>query len=636
MSSSWQGLLANFALVALIVSIWTHVEAMLDRRFQQAIPVILGLVFGLGAVALMLLPIRLEGGIYVDLRIVPVVLSGVFGGPVASLIAALLAGAYRWQLAGAGMLPGLLNIGLAAIISIVAHRALDMRVPSATDMLRISALASISGIPSILMLPVAILHDILLGVTLPLIGAVFVGTTIAGMAISNERKRTADARTNHIYRAIIDALPDSLNVKDLQGRFIAANPATARLMRAGSAENLIGKSDFDFYPEETAKRFLEEEYAALAAGGSSTIEQIVTHHDGDRRWLSTLKTPFHDRRGVLMGLITHNRDITEKKRLAADLAISERRLSDAMANMADALVVFEDGRLVFCNELYRTMFPLTADVRIPGSSWQDIFRAAFDRGEEDVPYPDADTWIAAFTPTTLKSGSREIKLKDGRWIEGRMRRSRDGQMLVVYSDITKSKRQEAELLALNTRLERLASTDGLTGLANRRAFDEALETCFEAAARTGIPASVLLIDVDRFKAFNDTYGHQSGDECLKCIARLMQTTCAGDQQIAARYGGEELAIILPNTTMAAARAVAESLRLGVCSLNISHAASELRRVTVSIGVAQTGPALLEPVELLRAADDALYQAKATGRDRVRTADPPPPLALAYSQAPTVR
>lgn len=628
MSSPWHGLLANFALVALIVSIWTHIEVMLDRRFQHATPVVMGLVFGFGAVALMMLPIKLEGGLFVDLRVVAVLLSSLFGGPVASFITALMAMVYRWQLGGGGMPAGIFNIVVVALIGVAAWRLIGARIPTIFDILKIAVLVALSGLPSMFMVPAALLHDVFVAVTLPLTGAVFVGALVAGMAISNERRRKADARTNHIYHAIIDALPDSLNAKDLQGRFIAANPATARLMKTNSADDLIGRTDFDFYPEETARRFRHEEFTALAAGGSATIEQSVRYHDGEHRWLSTLKTPFYDRRGTLMGLITHNRDITDKKQLAADLAVSEQRLSDALSNMADGLVVFENGRLLLCNEQYRTMFPLTADMRIPGTSWQDIFRAAFDRGEEEVPYPDADSWIAAFVPMTLKSGSREIKLKDGRWIEGRMRYSREGQMLVVYSDITKLKRQEAELLALNMKLEQLASTDGLTGLANRRAFDEALETCVETANRTGIPASVLLIDVDRFKAFNDSYGHQSGDECLRRIAGVMQASCSGEHQLAARYGGEELAVILPNTPMAAARALAESVRVGVSSLNIGHVASELRRVTVSIGVAQTEPSLRDSIDLLRAADDALYQAKATGRDRVRTATVTPPLALA--------
>jgi PAS domain S-box-containing protein len=299
MSSPWHGLLANFALVALIVSIWTHVEMMLERRFQHATPVVMGLVFGFGAIALMMLPIRLEDGIFVDLRVVAVVLSGVFGGPVASLITSLTAIFYRWHLGGGGMPAGIFNIVVASAIGIAACRLVGARIPTVLDILKIAAFAAFSGLPSMFMMPVTLLHDMLQTVALPLTGAVFVAVLVAGMAIRNERRRNADARTNHIYHAIIDALPDSLNAKDLQGRFIAANPGTARLMKASSAEDLIGRTDFDFYPEETARIFRQEEYTALAAGGSSTIEQALRHHDGEQRWLSTLKTPFYDRRGAL-------------------------------------------------------------------------------------------------------------------------------------------------------------------------------------------------------------------------------------------------------------------------------------------------------------------------------------------------
>ncbi|TIS10865.1 MAG: PAS domain S-box protein, partial [Mesorhizobium sp.] len=124
------------------------------------------------------------------------------------------------------------------------------------------------------------------------------------------------AMSNMIFRAMVRELPDSLNVKDAEGRFIAANPATAELVRAASVEDLIGKTDFDFYPKDVAERFRQDELGALEAGQTLRIDQPALLPDGRQGWLYTLKAPFRDEAGKIVGVITYNRDITEQKRNA--------------------------------------------------------------------------------------------------------------------------------------------------------------------------------------------------------------------------------------------------------------------------------------------------------------------------------
>ena len=174
----------------------------------------------------------------------------------------------------------------------------------------------------------------------------------------------------------------------------------------------------------------------------------------------------------------------------------------------------------------------------------------------------------------------------------------------------------------NQELPRLSSLDGLTGISNRRQFDETLLREWRRLGRQGRPLSMLLCDVDYFKQFNDAYGHQVGDECLKAVARTLKDTLRRPADLVARYGGEEFAVILPDTEITGALQVAEAMRSAVEGLNITHSYSKgASVVTISIGVASTTPSRTgsDSSVLLKRADDALYRAKQAGRNRIAAA-----------------
>jgi diguanylate cyclase (GGDEF)-like protein len=171
----------------------------------------------------------------------------------------------------------------------------------------------------------------------------------------------------------------------------------------------------------------------------------------------------------------------------------------------------------------------------------------------------------------------------------------------------------------------LAGTDGLTGLANRRTFDRQLEIEWLRAFREGTPLSLLLVDVDQFKAYNDIYGHQAGDECLRTVATVLAKAVNRPGDLVARYGGEEIAILLPNTDMAGAANVAETVRAQVEALALRHDANTPSSVlTISIGSATRSPARERSQstaqELVTLADRALYRAKLEGRNRISVAE----------------
>ena len=168
-------------------------------------------------------------------------------------------------------------------------------------------------------------------------------------------------------------------------------------------------------------------------------------------------------------------------------------------------------------------------------------------------------------------------------------------------------------------LERMARIDGLTGLANRRTFDDLFGREWRRLARIRQPLSVIMMDVDHFKQFNDTYGHGGGDECLKQVATAAQGALQRPADVVARYGGEEFVAILPDTTLPGATAVAEGIRAAVAALAIPHAGSKVAdHVTLSLGVASIVPAPEgNPETLLEAADGQLYAAKSGGRNCVK-------------------
>lgn len=174
-----------------------------------------------------------------------------------------------------------------------------------------------------------------------------------------------------------------------------------------------------------------------------------------------------------------------------------------------------------------------------------------------------------------------------------------------------------ELEAVNRILAELSTTDGLTGIANRRRFDEVLANEWKRALRVRQPLALLMLDVDLFKNYNDHYGHQAGDECLRSVSRVLDASSRRSSDLAARYGGEEFAVIAADTDAASAMHLARVVCESIESLGLPHADSPFGKVTVSIGVSVMIPEdAQQPEMLIHMADDALYRAKNQGRNRV--------------------
>ena len=249
-------------------------------------------------------------------------------------------------------------------------------------------------------------------------------------------------------------------------------------------------------------------------------------------------------------------------------------------------------------------------------------------------HPDDRARVVDFCVSQSRNGcdheaDYRAMTRDGRyvWIRDVVHvvRTADGEVdsLVGFMfDISARKETEQKLLALQQELEALSFKDGLTGVANRRMFDSVLETEWTRARRDNQPLSLILIDIDYFKQYNDRYGHIEGDDCLRRVGQALTAAATRARDLVARFGGEEFALLLPETDAAAAFTVAERCRNLIFKEQIAHAASPVGQIlTVSQGVGTCIPGRDDaPLDYVKSVDSRLYRAKQDGRNRIARGD----------------
>jgi diguanylate cyclase (GGDEF)-like protein/PAS domain S-box-containing protein len=320
------------------------------------------------------------------------------------------------------------------------------------------------------------------------------------------------------------------------------------------------------------------------------------------------------------------RQVQRRHMIEQALAESEANFRLLAENSSDVVTrIGLDGRRTYVSPAVQ---------RLLGFSPAELISRPANEYINPADLPSLQAQIAQLESGTLDEATvtYRIRRRGGEeiWLESSIRSTHDPVTGALDGAVAVS-RNVTQRRKLEQQLEELATTDGLTGLANRRAFDEALEQEWRRAQRGSQPLSLLLLDVDRFKRYNDTYGHQEGDHCLRAVAALVNAAVRRPGDVAARYGGEEMVLLLPNTGARAALGIAERLRAGLEAARLPHAANPPSGVvTASIGVAGLLPdAQLRfgPEALLAAADSALYAAKHQGRNRVMLAAevPPPPM-----------
>jgi diguanylate cyclase (GGDEF)-like protein/PAS domain S-box-containing protein len=322
-------------------------------------------------------------------------------------------------------------------------------------------------------------------------------------------------------------------------------------------------------------------------------------------------------------------DITELKMAEKKINKSNEELQQVMSFTDTALDAQQDTFFLF--------EPSTGKpVR-----WNRAFREVSGYSEDEIAsmpapssyYSPEDVERAkSFTQEVIEKGSGTIELellcKYGGKVPTEYRVSaihdESGKLKYLISigrDITKRKQAEDELMSLNAKLEQFSFQDGLTGIANRRMFDQMLDIEWGHAQRDRQPLSLIMLDIDFFKQYNDSYGHQQGDACLQQIAQVLNSISQRSIDLVARYGGEEFVILLPQTVTEQAILLGEKCRTKVIELQLQHESSTVCDVvTISLGVSTIMPSVdTQPSNLVKVADEFLYKAKGNGRNRIEHA-----------------
>nr|WP_281393850.1 diguanylate cyclase [Texcoconibacillus texcoconensis] len=253
---------------------------------------------------------------------------------------------------------------------------------------------------------------------------------------------------------------------------------------------------------------------------------------------------------------------------------------------------------------------------------QDAYLFIHPHDHEIIKKQHQELLDTGYTTSTYR-----MRRKDGEyiWFESSLRvlqerDTKDHKLIVVSRNINDRKLTEQKLKEANEILQHLSSIDGLTGVKNRRSFDEYLEIEWHRAIANSAPVSLIMVDLDHFKPYNDTYGHQAGDECLKEVANAIEHSLRRLGDSAFRYGGEEFSVILPDCDEEGAYVVAENIRLAIETLKITHSGSKVSdHITLSLGTATMAPSdYYQMNNLVNNADKALYQAKQDGGNRTRS------------------
>lgn len=307
--------------------------------------------------------------------------------------------------------------------------------------------------------------------------------------------------------------------------------------------------------------------------------------------------------------------------IAIENAIKHKKIEKQFKLLSHAIMSTNDS--VYITDMNnKIIFVNTAFCKTYGFEEKDILEKKSNTLWEKKP----SKGIQNNLPGTIESmGNGEFfdRRKDGSIFSVSLARSvinddRGKKIAVVHvaRDITERKRVEEAW-------RRLSFLDPLTGIANRRNFDAFIKLEWRQAVRNASLFSLVMLDIDFFKGYNDTYGHQAGDKCLQQVANLLNSSLKRPRDLVARYGGEEFVVVLPGTNTEGAVLLAKSLRAKMEALKIAHSSSNVSKyISISLGVATTTPALnSKPEDLIYAADQALYQAKYSGRNKIEVLNP---------------
>ena len=438
-----------------------------------------------------------------------------------------------------------------------------------------------------------------------------------------EVARAASVHAAARFEQLFEGLPVACVTYGEDGEIREWNAAAQALWGLSADEALLRSVGEIVVGEENRARRAETDRRVFAGETVAGEEWHEILPDGSERWLLTNVFPLRTPTGTVVGAVCASVDITARRLAEAECQNREIRLSTVVESLHEGLTVQDaEGRVTLWNPSAERMFGALLGTNVKegrGTRWR-VLR------EDGTEFPPEAQPIA----NALRTGDAQtgvimgIDVFDGhtRWlsvnaapltVEGEAATEAVSSFVDITERLEQERRIEAysaELEIVNARLEALATTDGLTGLKNHRYFQDWLRRQIELSHASDSPLSLALLDVDRFKLYNDDFGHQAGDAVLQGVARAMEGAVRGIDLVA-RYGGEEFVIVMPGLSASEAVAAADRVRRAVASLPFPD-----RAVTASFGVSTLGSELPDAESMIGAADGALYRSKVGGRNRV--------------------
>ncbi|MFG1428115.1 sensor domain-containing diguanylate cyclase [Roseixanthobacter glucoisosaccharinicivorans] len=406
---------------------------------------------------------------------------------------------------------------------------------------------------------------------------------------------------------LLDTIDIAVCLFDSEDRTISWNPAFTRFFPEHDGHVYSGEPYRENLRRFYSNRLPEEEMSNIERYIDEGVDRhrnqtrpFVFTHNGRRLRVASLQTPDG-------GRIRIWHELSEENSHAPDPALWNEFPIDLLDYIADgAMVLDQNDKIIAVNGEFRALYDIAPGEPIIGLTLIDIVRRAWVKSGA----PGRALDVSMLDNLRFAGAPFEVELPGGRWRRVIARRTASGIGYFTHSDISLLKRALADLAAM-------AATDGLTGLPNRRRFDAGLDEAWQRCRREGAAISLLLVDIDHFKSVNDRFGHVVGDQCLRRTAQIVQEAVRQSIDLAARVGGEEFAVVLPDATAEGAVAVSQRIRAAMAREPWIEIHPYLASVTVSIGICAVKiPADLTVADFMRHADEALYRAKNSGRDRL--------------------